>query len=231
MSDHYDWNTTGIEKVGRASDDIALKHSDLSDNDRKDYCRVAVSAKGRFMRPDYSEQDCIVDTMSPLEAVFSCDTPADIGERIVAYLEHIGRIEGEVTEIGRQSFSISIKATDRKRDKLSAQLAWLDKKIRLGLPEDRRHERLAPSNVGSEIKLEDGRTFSCRIIDLSMSGAGIELDASLDIGTILTLGNMRGRIVRHFQEGVGIAFLDTQPEEVIAKLSWRGGIGVERCAA
>lgn len=213
------------------SANFTSNHSTLTDTDDQQCRHVDISAKGRFMRPDYSEQDCIVDTMSPLEAVISCDTRPDVGERIVAYLEHIGRIEGEVTEIGRQSFSILIKATDRKRNKLSAQLAWLEKKTRHGLPEDRRHERLAPSNAGSEIKLEDGRTFSCRIIDLSMSGAAIELDLPLDTGTILTLGNMRGRVVRHFQEGVGIAFLDTQPEEVIAKLSWRGGIGVERCAA
>ena len=41
---------------------------------------------------------------------------------------------------------MTISATPRKRDKLAAQLTWLANRHILGLPEDRRHGRIAPRN-------------------------------------------------------------------------------------
>tara|TARA_R110002020_G_scaffold21450_6_gene72875 strand:- start:9271 stop:9882 length:612 start_codon:yes stop_codon:yes gene_type:complete len=185
----------------------------------RQYSRVKISVQGRFMRADHSEHDCMVDTMSPFDAVISTGNRPEVGERIVAYLDYIGRVEGKVTETSVRAFTISINATDRKRDKLSAQLTWLANKHELGLPEDRRHERVAPSNPISEIRLDDGRRYPCRIIDLSVSGAAVEIDVRPAFGTMVLLGNMRGRVVRHFQEGIAMEFMTIQPEDAINKLS------------
>ncbi len=171
------------------------------------YARVSLSLHGRLMRADHTEHDCIVEAMSPGDAVIVCRSMPVNGERIVAYLDHIGRIEGRVFEISPRTFAISINATERKRDKLAAQLTWLANKHELGLPEDRRHERKAPTTPVSEIRLDDGRRYPCRIIDLSMSGAAVEIDVRPAFGTMITLGNMRGRVVRHFQEGIAMEFL------------------------
>jgi len=186
--------------------------------DRK-FHRVTISVQGRFMRADHSEHDCIVDSMSPFDAVISSSSRPETGERIVSYVDYIGRIEGKVTETGIRSFTISLNATDRKRDKLSAQLTWLANKHELGLPEDRRHERVSPSNPVSEIRLDDGRRYPCRIIDLSVSGAAVEIDVRPAFGTMVLLGNMRGRVVRHFQEGIAMEFMTLQPEDTINQLS------------
>ncbi|MDF1610019.1 PilZ domain-containing protein [Hoeflea sp. YIM 152468] len=183
------------------------------------YSRVTISVQGRFMRADHSEHDCIVDQMSPFDAILSTGNRPETGERIVAYIDYIGRIEGKVIEVGIRSFTISINATDRKRDKLSAQLTWLANKHELALPEDRRHERVSPNNPVSEIRLDDGRRYPCRIIDLSVSGAAVEIDVRPAFGTMVVLGNMRGRVVRHFQEGIAMEFMTFQPEDAINQLS------------
>jgi len=187
--------------------------------EERTFHRVAISVQGRFMRADHSEHDCIVDSMSPFDAVLSSGARPETGERIVAYIDYIGRIEGKVTQAGPRSFTLSLNATDRKRDKLSAQLTWLANKHELGLPEDRRHERVSPSNPVSEIRLDDGRRYPCRIIDLSVSGAAVEIDVRPAFGTMVVLGNMRGRVVRHFQEGIAMEFMTLQPDETIDKLS------------
>ncbi|WP_291000363.1 PilZ domain-containing protein [Hoeflea sp.] len=184
---------------------------------------MTISVHGRFMSADHSEHDCIVETMSPHDAVISCGERPRIGERIIAYLDHVGRIEGQVTEAGIRYFVISINATDRKRDKLSAQLTWLANKHTFGLPDDRRHDRVAPSNPMSEIKLH-GCSYSCRIVDLSVSGAAVEVDVRPAFGSMVVLGTMRGRVIRHFQEGIAIEFLMRQPEEAISQLSSRGSL-------
>jgi hypothetical protein len=115
-------------------------------------------------------------------------------------------------------FVMSINATERKREKLAAQLTWLANKHELGLPEDRRHERLAPRESLTELALDDGRKYPCRIIDLSLSGAAIDIEVRPAIGTPVKLGHMRGRVVRQFQEGVAIEFLAIQSKDALAGL-------------
>jgi hypothetical protein len=110
---------------------------------------------------------------------------------------------------------MSINATDRKREKLAAQLTWLANKHELGLPEDRRHDRLSPRTVVSELTMEDGTVYSCRIMDLSLSGAALDMETRPSLGTPVRLGNMRGRVVRHFSEGVAIEFLSIQSRDTL----------------
>ena len=197
----------------------APHHTEAPGTEERKFNRVTISVQARFMRADHSEHDCIVDSMSPFDAVLSGGSRPEAGERIVAYVDYIGRIEGKVIEVGIRSFTISLNATERKRDKLSAQLTWLANKHELALPEDRRHERVSPSNPVSEIRLDDGRRYPCRIIDLSVSGAAVEIDVRPAFGTMVILGNMRGRVVRHFQEGIAMEFMTLQPEDTINKLS------------
>ena len=132
-----------------------------------------------------------------------------VGERVVLYLEHVGRIEGEITRHTAQGFTVSIAATVRKRDKLASQLTWLGNRHDLGLPEDRRHERIVPRNPVAELRLESGRVMIVRLIDISMSGTAISADEKdkLPIGTSVTLGHTAGTVVRHFQGGMAVEFL------------------------
>ena len=136
----------------------------------------------------------------------------------MAYVDHIGRLECSVSRHVDHGFVCKLNTTDRKREKLAAQLTWLANKHKFNLPEDRRHERVAPNNTRSELSLDDGRNYPCRIIDLSMSGAAIEIDVRPAMGTPVRLGNMRVRVVRHFQEGVAIEFANVLSREGLQML-------------
>jgi hypothetical protein len=48
-----------------------------------------------------------------------------VGERVVAYFDHIGGIEGEAVREFDWRLRIKIHATKHKREKLAAQLTWL----------------------------------------------------------------------------------------------------------
>ena len=179
---------------------------------------VTVNLPGRLMLASYEEHDCLVVEMSPGDAQIECHGRARNGERIVAYIDHIGRIEGHVTEARTGSFTMSITATERKREKFAAQLIWLANKHELGLPEDRRHDRLTPHNSISQLMLEDGTVLPCRILDLSLSGAAVDIDIRPPHGTAVRLGNMPGRVVRHFMEGVAIEFNRVQSRDTLQDL-------------
>nr|WP_298096517.1 PilZ domain-containing protein [uncultured Shinella sp.] len=183
--------------------------------DQRSFQRVSVNLPGRLMLPNHDEYDCSVIDMSPGDASFICSARPRVGERIIAYVDHLGRIEGNVAVLNEDGFAITLTATDRKREKLAAQLTWIANKHELGLPEDRRHNRLTPRNTRTEITLDDGRRYPCRIIDLSLSGAAVDIDVRPALGTPVQLGNMKGRVVRHFQEGVAIEFSSVQSKEAL----------------
>jgi hypothetical protein len=172
--------------------------------------RVKVSLLGRYMLADKREFPCQVLEMSPGDAVVIAPATGSIGERVVAYLDHLGRIEGAILEPIDGGFVMDVVASMRKRDKMAAQLTWLANKDILNLPEDRRHERVVPDNRHSTVVLDDGRRYNCKIIDISLSGAAIELAVRPAMGTPVTLGRMRARVVRHFQNGVAVEFAAAQ---------------------
>ncbi len=177
--------------------------------------RVSVNLSGRLMLADFEEYPCTALEMSPGEVEFLCMARPRVNERVIAYMDNLGRLEGTVTELTSSGFTMILQATDRKREKLAAQLTWLANKHELGLPEDRRHDRLTPRQINTEIVLEDGRRYTCRLMDLSLSGAAIDIDIRPPLGTVLRLGNMRGKVVRHFMEGVALEFDTVQSRETL----------------
>lgn len=179
--------------------------------------RVAVNLSGRLMLASQEEYDCTAVEMSPGDVLFTSPARPRGGERIIAYVDHVGRLEGTVSRVADDAFVIQLNATERKREKLAAQLTWIANKHELGLPEDRRHDRLAPRKTLTELSVDSGERYSCRIIDLSLSGAAVDVDIRPAIGSPVRLGNMKGRIVRHFQEGVAIEFSGIQSREALTE--------------
>lgn len=193
----------------------AAAESASSGAERRTFQRVSVRVHGRYMLEDRSEHVCQVVDMSPGSVALRCDRPGTPGERVIAYLDHIGRIEGTVTRKLPDGFAMTVNATERKKDKLAAQLTWLANRHELDLPEDRRHERVTPRNPFTVLHMSDGRQYRCRIVDLSLSGAAVETEVKPAVGVQVSLGNMRGQVVRHFQEGVALEFATLQRVETL----------------
>lgn len=175
--------------------------------DRRRFRRVPVVLLGRYMLETRQEYPCQTVNISPGGTLLIAPVRGAVSERVVVYLEHLGRLEGEITRHSDQGFAFCIAATTRKRDKLASQLTWLANRDILGLPEDRRHERIVPVNPVVTIKLDNGRELVGRLIDVSMSGAAIALEPKLPPGTNVMLGRTPGKVVRNFQGGIGVQFL------------------------
>ncbi|MGB8816300.1 MAG: PilZ domain-containing protein [Rhizobiaceae bacterium] len=186
-----------------------------SRSERRDFQRVPVKMYGRYMLEDRNEYPCQVVDMSPGNCSFIADQMGELGSKVIAYIDHIGRIEGVLTRTLPDGFAMTILASERKKDKLAAQLTWLANRHELDLPEDRRHERVSPRNPVTVLSMIDGRQYECRIVDLSLSGAAIEIDVKPALGSQVTLGTMRGQVVRHFDDGVAVEFAVLQRVETL----------------
>ena len=155
--------------------------------ERRRHQRVKVRLAGRFMRSDRLEFDCESIDASPGGIAFSSDAGVQPGERIVAYLNQIGRVEGTVARHFYGGFAIQMKLPPLKREKLADQLTWLANRQVLGMPEDRRHERIAPRERNTTLTLPGGREHLARIIDVSRSGVALAVDVTPPIGTPVTV--------------------------------------------
>jgi hypothetical protein len=178
--------------------------------DRRRYQRVPVNLLGRYMLADRREFPCQVINMSPGGMALIAPVVGAPGERIIAYIDHLGRLEGHIARHFQNGFAMTIAATARKRDKLAAQLTWLANRHILGLPEDRRHGRIVPRNPVGRLIMPNGLNVTCRIIDVSQSGAGISTDQRPAIGAVVTLGKVQGRVVRHLDDGFAVEFTRLQ---------------------
>jgi PilZ domain len=177
----------------------------LHKEERRRFQRVKVNLLGRYMLADRREFPCQVVNMSP----------GGMAQRVIAYVDHVGRLEGIIARLIENGFAMTIGATTRKRDKLAAQLTWLANRHILNLPEDRRHGRITPRNPAARLILPNGVNVACRVIDISQSGAAIATDQRPDIGAPITIGKTTGRVVRHLEDGIAVEFTRLQHPDFV----------------
>ena len=183
-----------------------LKHA----QERRRHQRVRVNLLGRYMLTDRCEYPCQVIDMSPGGMALIAPMVGNVGERVIAYIDHVGRLEGTIARHFHNGFAMTVAATPRKRDKLAAQLTWLANRSILNLPEDRRHGRVAPRNAAAKLIMPDGQEVRVRLIDISNSGAAIASPARPAIGSPVVIGRVPSRVVRHLEEGFAVEFTRLQ---------------------
>lgn len=178
--------------------------------DKRRYKRLTLNIKGRYMRQDKQEYACELVDLSAGGGAIAAEVRPEPGERIVASFEHIGMLEGTIVRTTPTGFAFRIMATKHKREKLIAQLMWLANRNELDSAEERRHERITPPNSLAMIQFGDSPPMTCRLIDISISGASIASTLRPLLGTDVTLGRLRARVVRHHAQGFGVEFMDLQ---------------------
>src|SRR3954462_10067875 len=176
-------------------------HSLPHAEERRRHQRVPIDLLGRYMLADRREFPCQVINMSPGGMALIAPVAGNVGDRVIAYVDHLGRLEGHLARLLQNGFAMTISATPRKRDMLAAQLTWLANRSILNLPEDRRHGRFVPKVASARLIMPNGTNVGVRIVDLSLSGAGIATPNRPEVGTLVTLGKIPGRVVRHLEEG------------------------------
>lgn len=185
--------------------------------DRRRHKRVPLTLLGRFMRSNKLEYPCKLSDISVGGAALMSPVVPRPNERIVAYFDHIGGIEGNVTRVFEGGFAFKLIATPHKREKLAGQLTWLINRHEMQDADERRHDRVALQPKTMPLKLDEKITIDCRVLDFSLSGAAIETNARPPIGREVLLGRLRALVVRYHESGIGLQFLDIQQPEALRR--------------
>lgn len=178
--------------------------------ERRRFRRVHIPLLGRYMLEDRREYPCQIINMSAGGIAVRAPEIGKPGERIVMYIDTLGRVEGEIVRTSPEGFALQLKATQNRREKIIDTLTWLLNKERFLLPETRRHERIVPKNPATKLKLSDGTEVPCRVLDVSLGGAAVDVEPKPPIGAHVMLGRTAGRVIRHGEDGISLKFIEIQ---------------------
>jgi hypothetical protein len=171
--------------------------------------KVETMLLGRYLLENGQEYACQATALSLESVTILAPARGAVGERVIIYLELLGRLEGEIVVHESYGFTVSLVTTQLKRDRLATRLTWLANRDILGLADERRHDRIVPAAAGTTLRLDDGREWEVRIVDVSLSGAAVATKEKLPLGTPVMIGKTRARVVRHTDDGVAVEFAGT----------------------
>ncbi len=190
--------------------------SGLLDGDRRRYRRVHLTLAGRFMRANHDEFTCTLRDVSVGGAAVTTTATPDVGERVVAYFEHLGGLDGTVARILPDGFTFQFKVSEHKREKLAAQLTWLLNRDAFPAEAGRLHERVGTKGRKTTLRLEEGIILDVDLLDISASGASVGTSARPAIGEAVTLGRLPAIVRRHHTQGFGVQFVAVLPADALS---------------
>jgi hypothetical protein len=186
--------------------------------DKRRHPRIETNLRGRYMLSDRREFPCTIADVALGGIAVAGPERGAIGETVVVYMDQLGRVEGEVVRHLEGGFALQLTITTRATEKFARRLAELQAGDRLKSVSERRREprvRL-DDEVGSLTPPVSAKGTECEIIDLSLTGAHIKIGRRPPIGTLVQLGRVRGRVVRHSPQGVAIDFVDAKKTDSLS---------------
>ena len=199
-----------------------MEQSDVVFVERRNDVRIIVNIPARFSlsdrRDEHGEQRVFAGravNLSTRAIAFASPVDGKVGERVTAHIDHLGKFEGSVIRTLERGFVMSIPADEDTRDKLAAKIEWVENHKNHDVIDKRADPRVVPANPYSRMILSDGSTETCLVLDVSVSGAAISADTLPKIGTVLAIGTVVGRVVRHFDGGFAIQFIQRQQRETV----------------
>jgi hypothetical protein len=178
-------------------------------HNKRRHPRYAISLPGRFMRADKLDYPCQLIDISVESAAMTTPVPLQVGENLIVYLTSLGGLEGTVVRLFSGSFAMTIKGTQRKRDKLAVQIPRLAAQSEIPEGEERAYPRVT-ADEHAMLVLPDGTTLVCPLHDLSISGASVVTPVRPELGTEVMLDKRRAIVVRHHERGIGVEFSNEQ---------------------
>ena len=156
-------------------------------------------------------------SVATTRAVISTEISVERGERVALRFDTIGVRRGVIERPLKEGFIVNFVEDESAGAGLGVEIRidWLKKKA-AGRAEDRRiHKRVIPREANAVLILGAENHLDCRILDMSRSGAGIAAPVQPPVGNLLAIGSVPARVVRHFEGGFAIRFLEIQ---VLAEL-------------
>ncbi|MGD2134122.1 MAG: PilZ domain-containing protein [Maricaulaceae bacterium] len=178
--------------------------------DKRRHRRVELPRNARLLLENGRESPCAIFNISVGGVSAEAALAPRVNSRVVLIVEGIGRLEGRVTRVWGQRFSVYFDAASfRKRLSLADLLTWEINRGPLGLAEDRRAPRRKRGD-GVRVDLADGQTRA-KYLDDSEVGASFSSLQRPRPGEVARIEARIGRIARRHDKGFAIDFAPDEP--------------------
>ena len=186
-----------------------------SDDERRRHRRVGLSLKARVLKADGEEEPCLVVNISAGGALLKAVNPPQAGDKVVVYIDDVGRYEGLVIRSAKHHFAVDYRARKAKTRRAADNLTHALNAP--GMRLDRRANPRIRQDQPTVLTLESGESFACEILDISLTGASVAIDPKPALGAVVTVGRTPAKVVRRHEKGVGVVFTGApeKMEEVI----------------
>lgn len=191
-------------KSGHPPQQPAAAATDQDSDERRRYRRVDLALKARVLKANGEEEPCLVVNVSAGGALLKAVNPPQAGEKVVVYIDNMGRYEGHVIRSAKHHFAVDYRGRRAKTKRAADNLTYA-----LNTPHMRLDRRVNPrirSDEPTVLTLENGETISCEILDISLTGASIAVDPKPPLGAHVAVGRMAAKVVRRHEKGVGVVF-------------------------
>jgi hypothetical protein len=154
------------------------------------------------MLPDGAEHPCETVDVSVTGVSLRGYVMAELGERVVAYLDELGRLEGVVVRRGPDWFAINSKLAPGRIDRLVKRIESLSGE-RAGF-RGKQPENARPVDLRTEF----GQTFAVGLANEDRQGAKVVADFKLLPGARVTVDRCRAVVLGEVSGGFLVAFED-----------------------
>ena len=174
--------------------------------DRRRFRRLGVDLSGRLMDRAGEEHDCRTLDISPGDARIATPAKGHVGDRLIVYLNEVGRVEAEIVRtLEAATYAIQFNVSAHKRERIAEHLMILINPTS-GVEDERRHGRYGGNGV-LPVQLEDGTAIPCEILDFSLVGLAVKTAKVRPlIGAWVKIGNQYGRVSRYIDGGFAVDF-------------------------
>jgi hypothetical protein len=177
-------------------------------DDQRSNDRIAVTLAGKLFVPaDEVTLDCTVVNLSAGGAGIYCPEPPPLDTLVVLYVDGFGRFDGVTTWFVKGELGLKFQCKDAKRKRLEQDLTAFIHEGMVGVTRLRRHPRSFASSTISRFTQVNGENVACELLDISFQGASLKTTVRPPIGEVIQLGQTRGWVIRHHEEGIGVQFL------------------------
>ena len=170
-----------------------------SASDRRRSRRTRLNLRGRCLLSDGAEHPCQTIDVSTSGLAISAYVVAEMGERIVAYIDELGRFEGVVTRRGDGWFAIEASISRSRIDRLAQKLSELS-------GEGAEVYGSQAQVRTAELRTEFGQSFVVRLADHNRIGARVIANFQLLPGARVTVDRRPAIVARETAGGFVVEY-------------------------
>jgi hypothetical protein len=209
------------------NESTSQKKSESNFLESREVDRVIVGIEGLYKLGNWRDSNgrhrefsCRVLKMSSGVIKMAGPVTGSVGDWVTLHLDMFGQFEGPVISVRERELVMRIVATNDDRNKIARKIEWIENKKN---PDKREHARIVPKDPHSTLYLPSGSVTPCQIMNYSISDAAVSADVIPELGAILIVGKIIGRVTRQFPEGFAIEFLVAQDIETVKELFMKAG--------